>query len=389
MTEKSRTNIPQNDRSVGKNFSIASLPSSARENGLKESPKPASDNQENKKSDIVTSLSYDQVNDRPEELVELRGEGRYFGVTDPETGETINAQQRLGPLCANCHRRGHTRAKCTTVVCHKCGVVGEHYESQCPTTLVCSRCGNKGHRAFDCNVRAKKRQYCRRCDTFSHSDDTCPSIWRSYLTLPTLDTSKRNNNQLPLVCCYNCASEMHYGDECPEQRTSRVPNISGSAFSGNNLPQQWRQWYFDRLRGRYSGYKGRKNENHAKTQNTPKGNYYFFGKDTRSKKPSYSKDHIKSPEAFGNTNFISSKNKPNKAAKLPVPSNSGFFPKFRPPSASHRKDFNTSKPTKSGLLNRKNVSSRAATYEPTRSGLIENSKSRAAKLNFSNIRSFY
>ena len=203
--------------------------------------KGPSESREETPNDKTTSLSFDQVNDNAEELVELRGEGRYFGVDS--SGETINAQQALGPLCANCHKRGHIRAKCKTVVCHKCGVVGDHYETQCPTTMVCAKCGEKGHIAANCTNKQKKRQYCKRCDTFSHSDYQCPSIWRLYLT-----NSKDVLVLLPATYCYNCGSPNHYGDECTEIRLLRVPNPSGSAFLGLNLPKSLRQKYYDRVR---------------------------------------------------------------------------------------------------------------------------------------------
>lgn len=197
------------------------------------------------KDDGITSLSFDQVNDNADELIELRGAGRYFGVTDPSTGESINSQQELGRICDNCHQRGHIRAKCKTVICHKCGVVGDHYETQCPTTIVCSRCGERGHTWATCTSKTRKQQYCKACDLYSHSDDNCPSIWRSYLTIAC-----KQNASLPASYCYNCGDDSHYGDECPEPRTSRIPNSSGSAFSGNNLPKELRDRYFNKCFGK-------------------------------------------------------------------------------------------------------------------------------------------
>lgn len=202
--------------------------------------------QDSRPSNEVTSLSFDQVNDDADELIELRGEGRYFGVTDPSSGDTINAQQSLGPLCGNCHKRGHVRAKCKTVVCHKCGVVGDHYETQCPTTIKCAKCGEKGHIASNCKSKTRKRTYCKSCDTFNHDDLSCPNIWRSYITKGS-EKHAEESLVLPRIYCYNCASQYHYGDECNETRISRVPNF-GSAFSGSNLPKKLRPLYFHRLK---------------------------------------------------------------------------------------------------------------------------------------------
>lgn len=195
------------------------------------------------------SLSFDQVNDDADELVELRGGGRYFGVTDPTTGDSINAQQSLGPLCGNCHKRGHIRSKCKVVVCHKCGVIGDHYETQCPTTVKCSKCGENGHLTSMCTSKTRKKTYCKSCDTFNHDDSSCPSIWRSYITKGNKDDEE--SLVLPLLFCYNCASQDHYGDECLEYRVSRVPNF-GSAFSGSNLPKSMRPLYFHKLASRDS-----------------------------------------------------------------------------------------------------------------------------------------
>ncbi|CAK9436168.1 uncharacterized protein LODBEIA_P07260 [Lodderomyces beijingensis] len=203
----------------------------------------------------IVSLSFDQVNNDTDELIGLRGEGRYFGVTDPDDAKSDAGS---GPLCDNCHKRGHKRANCKVVICHKCGKVGDHYETHCPTTLICLRCGERGHYVADCKSKTRKKQYCRTCDSFQHGDENCPTIWRSYLTIGSSNNSNNNNkneskSSLPNIYCYNCASSQHYGDECPQQRSSRVPNL-GSAFSGNNLPKQLRSLYFSSLRKSYSNH---------------------------------------------------------------------------------------------------------------------------------------
>lgn len=194
----------------------------------------------------TTALSYDEVTDDLDEIVALRGEGRYFGVTDADD-ESGLSRQTLGPLCANCHKRGHIRSKCKVVICHKCGAIDDHYESQCPTTIICARCGEKGHIVLACKSKVRKRQYCRLCDSFKHGDENCPSIWRSYIIKPS-QSGGEVSDVLPRIYCYNCGSDQHYGDECSEQRKSRIPNF-GSAFSGNNLPKEFREMYFLRLEG--------------------------------------------------------------------------------------------------------------------------------------------
>jgi len=169
-----------------------------------------------------------------------RGEGRYFGASDTPSG----------PLCSNCHQRGHKRANCKTVVCMACGMVDDHYTQHCPKSIVCSNCGEKGHYKNQCTEK-QRRVYCQTCSSTRHFSDRCTSIWRSYLTIK--DEGRKMG--LPTnIYCYNCAEKGHYGDECPLERTSRVPNMDGSAFSGHNLPQQLRDSYFSMQKKRKRDY---------------------------------------------------------------------------------------------------------------------------------------
>ncbi|CCE85763.1 Piso0_005391 [Millerozyma farinosa CBS 7064] len=360
-------------------------------------PEQKSEDNDNKRNEIY-SLSYDQVNDNADELIELRGEGRYFGVTDPTSGRTINAQQSLGPLCANCHRRGHIRAKCKTVVCHKCGVVGDHYETQCPTTMVCSRCGLKGHMAANCKNKNRKRQYCKNCDTFAHGDDNCPSIWRSYLTTSSEpEGGDKAAQKLPLIYCYNCGSKKHYGDECQEQRTSRIPNTSGSAFSGSNLPRHLRALYFELLSG------GGSKRSHNKSNNTgpAKGKYGAYH---NKQKGSYGNPNgfRSSNENGSSRNFFYNGNGPsrssgyggaqygnngeassNMSSNAYRPSRSGFISKSK-------QNKNSKESKRSGYTNRPHNSYQNTGYQqPTRSGLIENQSSKSKKSKLRNIKHLY
>lgn len=316
----------------------------------------------------VTSLSFDQVNDNADELIELRGEGRYFGVTDPVSGDAINAQQSLGPLCGNCHRRGHIRAKCKTVVCHKCGVVGDHYETQCPTTMLCAKCGLKGHIAVDCVNRAKKRTYCRLCDTFAHGDNTCPSIWRLYLTLP----SASQETVLPVIFCYNCGAEGHYGDECTEYRSLRVPNLSGSAFSGSNLPKHLRELYYETMR------------NWGKTSSSR--NYssgYDSGYNT-NRNPGYNTNRN---SGYNNKHNNSLPANPRDFTSKGKPANNGSGRIFSSNRSNGARNYENPQPSRNGYVKPKNAPSRLGVLkgrvskpQVSRSGLIEASgKNKKAK----------
>lgn len=372
------------------------MDSTSKLNGYTESsiPNKTTEISRTDKPSEINALSFDQVNDNADELIELRGGGRYFGVVDPESGETVNAKQSLGPLCANCHKRGHIRSKCKTVVCHKCGVIGDHYETQCPTTMICAKCGGKGHKALDCTNKAKKRQYCNTCDLFNHNNDTCPNIWRSYLLLPA--DSLSSDEQLPIIYCYNCGDDKHFGDECKEPRTSRVPNVSGSAFSGNNLPLALRKYYFDRIQdlrlpkkpqfkssvpkgpGSYqSNYNNNQNRNnfnnYSSNYNNYSNNYNNYSHNNSNNnysnnynsnyRPYQNRDNYKPNSNNSNNDF--KRNKPN-------PSRSGYIgPKNKSiPNKPSSNKPSSSKPNS----NKPNSNKKGKSMAPTRTGYLDNKK---------------
>ncbi|WPK23509.1 hypothetical protein PUMCH_000750 [Australozyma saopauloensis] len=340
-----------------------------------EKAKKAQKKEDQPQKEGIISLSYDQVNDNADELVELRGEGRYFGVLDPSTGDAIANQKEMGPLCDNCHKRGHMRSKCKTVVCHKCGVVGDHYETQCPTTVLCGRCGEKGHIVSQCTSRTRKRQYCKTCDSLRHSDETCPGIWRSYLTIPGND----GKLELPIMFCYNCASSEHYGDDCPQERGSRIPNLNGSAFSGINLPLYLRDKYFAYLDGRSQrptqnidrnqngqakSSKDSKNKEKNKTKNKSKD---YKSKDTLEKDRKQSKKQKKKEQRknLANDKSNDSNNNGREFKRLKKNDSNRSSPK---PNGG-----DLVQPSRSGFISLKPQSKRnysASDVQPNRSGVV-------------------
>lgn len=301
--------------------------------------------------DVNQSLSMDEVNNDPNELIDLRGEGRYFGRTDTVTG----------PICSNCHRRGHIRAKCKVVVCHACGAVDDHYETQCPKSMVCSNCGKKGHFKNQCSEK-KARTFCTQCESKNHSDERCPSIWRSYLTV-----NSDEKKALPMdIYCYNCASRGHYGDECFEPRSSRTPNLNGSAYTGNNLPKELRQQYFTMLKKR-AREDGDLYEQSLVTNHTPRA----------APRPKMRDNDRRKPQKFQHQNSQPQKSQPQRSQK---------FQSNRPQPQNQQKNKMTNyqsvpppRPSKSGTLGgEKPWKKRKKNTEPqpSKSGLLETSKKR-------------
>ncbi|SCU96086.1 LAME_0F14818g1_1 [Lachancea meyersii CBS 8951] len=207
----------------------------------------------------ILAPSIEEVDSNPDELRTLRGKGRYFG--DPDPSEYILEAE---PKCNNCSQRGHLKRNCPHVICSYCGLMDDHYSQHCPKAIRCANCNREGHYRSQCPHKWR-RIYCTLCNSKNHARDRCPSIWRSYYLL---DGQKRRSVAMHKIYCYNCGGKGHFGDDCFLDRSSRVPNDDGSAFSGNNLPQKVQQDYFthlDRCQDDYSldlaqedDYRGRK-----------------------------------------------------------------------------------------------------------------------------------
>lgn len=93
------------------------------------------------------------------------------------------------------------------------------------------------------HINGKKVQ-CTLCKSKKHSKERCPSIWRAYILVD--DNEKAKPKVLPFhtIYCYNCGGKGHFGDDCKEKRSSRVPNEDGSAFTGSNLSVELKQEYY-------------------------------------------------------------------------------------------------------------------------------------------------
>lgn len=255
-------------------------------------------------SNIVYAPSIDEVTADNDHLANLRGEGRYFGVVDPDINE---------PVCSNCHRRGHRRAQCKVVVCHACGKVDDHYETQCPNSMVCSNCGEKGHFRNNCPSK-RKVTYCVICDSRNHTSDRCPSIWRSYV-LKKVDPNSKIAYPSSKIFCYNCSAKGHYGDDCNQQRISKTPNINGSAFSGENLPKALISQYRN-VQDRDAQYQLSHENRKRKFDETRSTNYNY----APPPYPRFGRDNVNTTN--GNYNNYNNNNFP----RGPKPTKVGYIP---------------------------------------------------------------
>ncbi|CUS23307.1 LAQU0S09e01838g1_1 [Lachancea quebecensis] len=189
-------------------------------------------------TDGILAPSIDEVDSNPEDLRYLRGKGRYFGVEDP-SDPSLDAE----PKCNNCSQRGHLKRNCPHVICAYCGVMDDHYTQQCPKAIKCANCGEEGHYRSQC-PRQARRIYCTECNSKNHARERCPSIWRSYYLR---ERTFCRTLHIERVFCYNCGHQGHFGDDCRLRRSSKVPNEDGSAFSGENLPQELKAEYSHKL----------------------------------------------------------------------------------------------------------------------------------------------
>lgn len=327
----------------------------------------ASSKSNDTKEEVSYAPSFDEVTADNDHLATLRGEGRYFGVTDPEVSQ---------PVCSNCHRRGHRRAQCKVVVCHACGKVDDHYETQCPNSMVCTNCGKKGH--FRNNCPSKRTQtYCVECDSRNHSSDRCPSIWRSYVLKPRASQSKLAYPSSKIFC-YNCAAKGHYGDDCPQLRISKTPNINGSAFSGENLPKELiNQYKLTQERENHASYPSNNkkrsydiannaNYNYAPPPYPRYNNYNNNDKNNNNHRNNYSNNNNNNSNNNNNNRNYNNNNSNN---RIPTgPSKSGYIPmrnnnsqnKRRNQGNNYNNNYNNHN-TKTSYINN-NISFRRSRY---------------------------
>ncbi|KAL3237084.1 zinc finger CCHC domain-containing protein [Nakaseomyces bracarensis] len=216
----------------------------------------------------MTAPSIEQVGTDPNELRLLRGEGRYFGLED---ADSIKEPQ---PKCRNCSQRGHFKRDCPHVICTFCGSMDDHYSQHCPKAIKCANCNETGHYRSQCPNKWK-RVFCTLCNSKRHGRDRCPSIWRSYLLREDI-SKKELKLRFEDIYCYNCGGQGHYGDDCNQRRSSRVPNDDGSAFAGNNLGDEVRNKYYRHIDEERGKRKNKKNHSGNRTKKYPSNDHFDY-----------------------------------------------------------------------------------------------------------------
>ncbi|CAI1924638.1 hypothetical protein SEUBUCD646_0D00770 [Saccharomyces eubayanus] len=192
--------------------------------------------------DKIVAPSIEEVDSNPSELRALRGQGRYFGVDDDDE----DAIKEAAPKCNNCSQRGHLKRDCPHIICTYCGSMDDHYSQHCPKAIKCSQCDEVGHYRSQCPHKWKKVQ-CSLCKSKKHLKERCPSIWRAYILIDDSQMGKHKVLPFHTIYCYNCGEKGHFGDDCEERRSSRVPNEDGSAFTGSNLSTDLKQEYYQHI----------------------------------------------------------------------------------------------------------------------------------------------
>lgn len=133
-------------------------------------------------------------------------------------------------VCLCCGEHSHTTEACGATTCSICGVKGEHFAPACPANKLCKKCRERGHSASHCPQKLKislsaDGVVCSLCSLSGHLEENCPSIWTTFVP----DPSRKDISRQIHAMCHFCASDIHWGGNCPLDR--RHPRPPGSSFS--------------------------------------------------------------------------------------------------------------------------------------------------------------
>lgn len=92
-------------------------------------------------------------------------------------------------------------------------------------------------RLQDCPISADQagrvNLHCERCSSANHSSANCSYIWRVYKR--AADAPAPQYMPKYRFACYNCASNLHFGDDCPSPRAHPLKYVDRSAFTADEF----------------------------------------------------------------------------------------------------------------------------------------------------------
>ena len=180
-----------------------------------------------------------------------------------------------GPMCYQCQQRGHIRVECPLIqkltenakkrkfpleddsiadleedlqlICVLCGKKG-HLKMSCPQEI-CFTCRGLGHTSKTCPNPSGGRRHeysnsgdCPACALPYHDASTCSVLlWRQYYLIPTSISALPSPRQVELAymtsvkSCYLCASNKHFGDDCPRKERLRLYGGFGSSSGQRSM----------------------------------------------------------------------------------------------------------------------------------------------------------
>lgn len=181
-------------------------------------------------------IRLDQVSSEEREL-----QARYFRIPDPNAEIHCYSCGRIGyqphnrciscgepgesPLirCLNCGGEGHLPDTCTANTCPHCGIANKHTARACPAFRKCGRCRQRGHTSSRCSRSSRPAggpsDPCDVCGRTGHAEEECADLYRSWM--PTESNVKKIPRWKMRKACYNCASNKHWGDDCPSLPKSK------------------------------------------------------------------------------------------------------------------------------------------------------------------------
>ncbi|KAJ9657895.1 hypothetical protein H2201_008004 [Coniosporium apollinis] len=138
--------------------------------------------------------------------VERELQGRYWKIFNDH--DTVR--------CLTCAAVGHISDVCPSRTCKHCLAVDDHFSSACPSVRKCLKCRERGHSEADCPSKLRCISpgglVCDLCHETGHFEENCCWLWRTF-NINAVPYSKKVGRLL--VGCYNCGSDLHWGNDCP------------------------------------------------------------------------------------------------------------------------------------------------------------------------------